>query len=63
MILSHTHTQKVLKKSVHLINLRDVVKVSKLLASKPDLVNCESDGRTPLLAAVHHQKQEVRIFG
>ena len=55
---SHTQTNQ-----VNLINLRDVVKVSKLLASDPDLVNCESDGRTPLLAAVHHQRQEVRMFG
>jgi len=37
----------------------DVIKVSKLLASEPDLVNCESDGRTPLLAAVHHGRQEM----
>ena len=40
-------------------NLRDIVKVRKVLASDPYLVNCESDGRTPLLAAVHHQRTEV----
>ena len=39
--------------------VRDLVKVSKLLASESDLVNCESGGRTPLLAAVHHRRQEV----
>ena len=39
-----------------------MVKVSKLLASEPDLVNCESDGRTPLLAAVHHGRPEVGSF-
>jgi len=37
----------------------DIVKVRKVLASDPYLVNCESDGRTPLLAAVHHQRTEM----
>ena len=41
---------------------RDLATCSRLLRHDPLLVSCEVDGRTPLLAAIHHQREQVGEF-